>query len=110
MRSKTAAPHSGRAGQAKSRTGSTTPAPLFLPHERGLQGPLTRAQSQLRGPRDTTGEGVNEHHLPLRNNGPLCTLLHYASRCDQTTLPGLGKAPLTGRAVDQAEAMREDVR
>ena len=50
--------------------------------------------------------GHNGRRLPRRNDGCACTPLHYASERDRTALPGLGKAPLTGRAVLQPGATR----
>ena len=88
------------------RTGSTTPAPLIARRERRLHGSLTEGQQLPCGPHDTVGEGVNGRPLPGCNDGRLCAPLHYASEHDRTTLPGLGKAPLTGRAVLQTGATR----
>ena len=86
------------------RTGSTTPTPLIVRHEHWLQGSLTEGQHLPSGPRDAMGEGVNGRRLLCCNDGRPYTLLHYASERDRTALLGLGKAPLTGRAVLQAGA------
>ena len=86
------------------RTGSTTPTPLIVRREHWLQGSLTEGQHFPSGPHDAMGEGVNGRHLSCCNGGLPCTPLHYASERDRTALPGLGKAPLTERAVLQAGA------
>ena len=88
------------------RTGSTTSAPHIARRKHRLQGSLTKGQRLLCGLRDTTGEGVNGHRLPCRNDGRPCAPLYYSSERDRTALPGLGKAPLTGRAVLQPGATR----
>ena len=88
------------------RTGSTTSAPLIARGKLRLQGSLRKGQRLPYGARDTTGEGVNGHRLPCRNDGRPYAPLHYSSERDRTALPSLGKAPLTGRAVLQPGTTR----
>ena len=107
MRSKIAARTPGVPVKSGPRTGSTMPAPLITRRKHRLQGSLTRGQRLPCGPRDATGEGVNEHRLPRRNDSLPCAPLHYASRCDRTTPPDRGRAPLSGRAILQTEATPE---
>ena len=104
VRSKNADPYNGRAGQARPRTGSHIAHSLHMPRLRDPQDPLTGAQFWPCRPHDATGESVNEHRLPRRNDSLPCVPLHYASRCDRTALPDRGRAPLNGRAVLRSEA------
>ena len=85
----------------------TMPIPLLTLRVRDPQDPLTGAQCWSCRPHDTTGESVNEHRLPRRNDSFPCTPLHYASECDRATPPDRGRAPLSGRDVLQTEAMPE---
>ena len=85
----------------------TTLTPLLTPRVRNPQDPLTRSQRRLCRPHDATGESVNEHHLPRRNDGLPCAPLHYASECNRTAPPDRGRAPLSGRAILQTEATPE---
>ena len=82
-------------------------APLITPRVRDPQDPLTGAQCRPCRPHDATGESVNEHRLPRRNDSLPCAPLHYASGCDRTAPPDRGSSPLSGHAVLQTEAMLE---
>ena len=104
VRSKNAAPYNGRAGQIRPRMGSHVTHSLRTPRLRNLQDPLTGAQCWSSWPHDAMGKSVNKLRLPRHNDGFSCTPLHYASKCDRAAPPDRGRAPLTGRAILQAEA------
>ena len=89
------------------RTGSTTPALLILRCRHRLQGSLTEGQRRPCRPRDARGEGVNGRLLPHCNDGCPCAPFLYVSGSDWTPLSGLGKAPLTERAILRTGATRE---
>ena len=84
-----------------------TPTPLLTPRVHHPQDPLTGAQCRPCRPHDATGESVNEHRLPRRNDSLPCAPLHYASGCDRTAPPDRCSSPLSGRAILQTEAMPE---
>ena len=86
VRSMDATPPERRVGQDRPRAGSATPALLILRRGQRLQDPLTKGQRRPRGPRDTTGGGVDGRRLPHRNDGCLYAPHHYASERDRTPL------------------------
>src|SRR6185503_8560353 len=99
VRSKGAAPPDRRAGQDRLRTSPKTPALLILRQRISQWDSLTREQRRSRGPL-TQREGASaDAASPRHNDGCLCAPPYYASERDRMPRSGLGKTPLTGRAV-----------